>query len=411
MQKAKKIIAMICLTVISLALANCGGSAELKSVDEESHNPATDPIETEPETEKMTITETPKPAELVASRMLHAEGNKILNDKGEEVRLAGVNVCSLEWSNTGENVLNSVYEVFTNWNCNIIRLPLSQDRWFGKVKGQKDGGDEYKNIVDKVVKLASDFGKYVELDLHWSNAGEWGKNISQHFMPDENSLEFWLDIAKRYANHPSVIFNLYNEPHDISWEVWRDGGTITEIANKGKANEKILTYETPGHQKILEEIRALGAKNIITAGGLDWGYDLSGIKTKANGATYALTDSPGGNGIIYETHIYPWKSDMKNKVLCIVNDYPIIVGEIGINAVDGTNGADKKPKWMPDMLNWMDENNLHWTGWCLHPGATPNMITGWDYTPTEWHGALMKERLLSYPDTNAHLAELPKKPR
>jgi hypothetical protein len=54
-------------------------------------------------------------------------------------------------------------------------------------------------------------------------------------------------------------------------------------------------------QALINAVRESGAKNIVLAGGLDWAYDLSGI---ANG--FALDDK-GGNGIIYSTHIYPWK--------------------------------------------------------------------------------------------------------
>ncbi|MDR0315740.1 MAG: glycoside hydrolase family 5 protein [Treponema sp.] len=331
------------------------------------------------------------------SSMLHVEGNKIYNDKGEEVRLRGVNVCSLEWNSGGDNVLDSVYEVMVNWNCNIVRLPLSQDRWFGKVSDWStpqppDNGAQYRQIVDDVVALASGFGKYVEIDLHWSNAGEWGKNISQHNMPDEHSLEFWIDIAKRYANHPAVLFNLYNEPHDISWEVWRNGGNVNEVENRGKANEKRFTYTTPGHQKLTDEIRKTGARNIIIAGGIDWAYDLRGI------TRYALTDTQDGNGIVYDAHIYPWKEwDGKNhdtKVLCIADTHPIIIGEIGIDP-DGEWGAAGRPTWLRDTLDWMEANKLHWTGWCFHPSATPSMISDWKYTPSAHHGAIMKERLLS----------------
>jgi aryl-phospho-beta-D-glucosidase BglC (GH1 family) len=50
------------------------------------------------------------------------------------------------------------------------------------------------------------------LDLHWSDAGEWGKQIGQHVMPDQNSVAFWNDVATTYKNHPAVIFDLYNEP-------------------------------------------------------------------------------------------------------------------------------------------------------------------------------------------------------
>ena len=353
--------------------------------------------------------------------MLHVEGNKILNEKGEKVRLTGVNTCGLEWDSRGEHILNTVYEVFANWNCNIIRLPLSQDRWFGKAPEQADNGAEYRKIIDDVVKLASDFGKYIDLDLHWNNMGEWGQNIGQHYMPDNNSVEFWIDIAKEYANNPSALFGIYNEPHDVSWELWRDGGTVVEIIKKidKKGNvigdEKSFTYTTPGHQKLIDEIRTVGANNIIIAGGLDWAYDLRGIaKDKSNSECYALIDTSAGNGIVYDSHIYPPKEYGGNrhneKVLCIANDYPVIIGEIGIGSDDSEFGAAKKPTWLSDMADWMDKNNLHWTGWCLHPHAVPNMISDWSYTPTKHHGAILKERLLSYPDTNAHLSKLPGKP-
>jgi hypothetical protein len=346
------------------------------------------------------------------SLMLHVEGNKILNENGDEIKLVGVNICSLEWNAKGDHVLKSVYEVFTNWNCNIVRLPLSQDYWFGKVSNWStpnppDGGRQYKKIVDDVIQLANAFGKYIILDLHWSNAGVWGENIAQHYMPDNNSLEFWIDVAKVYSNHPAVLFNLYNEPHSITWQIWKDGGTITEVVNKGKPDEKTLVYTTPGHQKMVNEIRALGANNIIIAGGIDWAYDLRGIA-----GAYALQDTPEGNGIVYDSHIYPWKEwDGKNhraRVL-IANKYPIMIGEIGIDP-EGQWGASGRPSWLKDMLSWMDENNLHWTAWCFHTSATPNMISDWAYTPTKHHGVIVKERLLRYPDTNAHLEKLPPQP-
>jgi endoglucanase len=340
----------------------------------------------------------------VPSSMLHTAGNKILNERDEEVRLAGVNICSLEWKSDGDNVLSSVYEVFANWNCNFVRLPLSQDRWFGKLSDRStpnppDGGAQYRKIVDDVIELALSFGKYIELDLHWSNAGEWGKNIGQHYMPDDNSLEFWIDVATQYANNSAVLFDLYNEPHDITWGLWRNGGTVNETENKGKPNEKSFTYNTPGHQKIINEIRALGANNLIIAGGLDWAYDMRGI------ASYALKDTPEGNGIVYDSHIYPMKEwDGRNHdaiVLCITNDYPVMIGEIGISP-EGPWGAAMKPSWLTDMLDWMDANKLNWAGWCFHTAAGPSMISDWQYTPTEYHGAVVKKRILSYSNTNNH---------
>ena len=347
------------------------------------------------------------------SLMLHVEGNKIYNEIGNEVRLVGVNICSLEWNSKGDDVLKSTYEVFANWNCNLVRLPLSQDYWFGKVSNWStprplDGGVLYQKTVDEVIELAFNFGKYIELDLHWSNAGVWGENIGQHNMPDEYSLEFWLDVAKKYANHPAVLFNIYNEPYDVTWDVWKNGGVITEVFKKGTPDEKTLTYTAVGHQRFVDEIRATGANNIIFVGGIDWAYDLRGI----NG-NYALIDTPEGNGIVYESHIYPWKEwngkNHDSRVLCIADKYPVMIGEIGIDP-GGEWGAAGRPTWLRDMLDWIDKNELHWAGWCFHTAATPNMISDWQFTPTKHHGVILKERLLSYYNTNAHLEVLPKKP-
>jgi len=340
---------------------------------------------------------------IVPSSMLHTAGNKILNERNEDVRLTGVNICSLEWKSNGDNVLASAREVFTNWNCNLVRLPLSQDRWFGKISDQStpnppDGGRQYRKTVDDVINLALNCGKYILFDLHWSNAGQWGKNSGQHYMPDDNSLEFWLDAASKYSNNPAVLFGLYNEPHDITWEVWKNGGTVNETENKGKPDEKKFTYNTPGHQKILNKIRALGANNIVVAGGLDWAYDLRGIAS-----SYALTDTSEGNGIIYDSHIYPFKEgdgvNHNTKVLCIASDYPVIIGEFGIDP-DGKWGAADRPAWLGNLLDWMDANKLNWAGWCFHTAATPSMISDWNYTPTKHHGAVIKQRLLSYSGNN-----------
>ena len=332
--------------------------------------------------------------------MLYVKQNKVLNEKGEKVRLYGVNICGLEWDSKGYRIIESVNEAFKNWNCNLIRLPLSQDRWFGKAEEQADAGESYRKIVGDVIKIASESGKYIDIDLHWSNMGEWGKNISQHYMPDMLSIDFWIDIAKRYANNPAVLFGLYNEPHDISWKVWRDGGKVDEIINKGKEDEAIVSYETPGHQRLINEIRKTGAKNIIIAGGIDWAYDLRGIaKNTTTGECYAL-DDPQGNGIIYDSHIYTIKEhdgvNHDTKVLCITQDHPVLIGEIGISNREGEYGAANRPTWLADMCNWMDKHDLHWTGWCFHPSAGPCMILDWDYNPTSYHGAILKERLLSY---------------
>ncbi len=247
--------------------------------------------------------------------LLKVKANNLTTLQGNVVRLQGVNIASLEWSSNGEHVLQSVNVAINDWGANIVRLPLAQDRWFGRATDQVDGGAAYRGLVRQVVQSAAARNCYVLLDLHWSDAGAWGRNIGQHFMPDDNSVEFWEAVASAYANHPAVLFDLYNEPHDVSWEVWRNGGKVTERNDKAPGGR--LVYHTPGMQKLLDACRGKEAKNAVVAGGLDWAYDLSGI-VKGN----ALAD-PQGNGVIYATHIYPWKKGWDRNVTVALSKYPV----------------------------------------------------------------------------------------
>ena len=86
-------------------------------------------------------------------------------------------------------------------------------------------------------------------------------------MPDRNSLAFWKDFAAAYKNHPAVVFDLYNEPHDVSWDAWLNGGPVTE---KNRRANTELSFEAVGMQALLDAVRGTGAKNLVIAGGLDW---------------------------------------------------------------------------------------------------------------------------------------------
>lgn len=330
-------------------------------------------------------------AAVCAPPMLRVKGNKLVDPKGNVVRLQGVNVPSLDWSPTGENVLQSVEVALGRWNANVIRIPLTQDLWYGYYKGNraKDGGEAYRKLVDRVVKMVSDKNAYVLLDLHWSNGGKWNQYVGQHCMPDELSVTFWKDFAARYKNNPAVLFDLYNEPHDVSWEVWRNGG-IVEERNSDPSRGKYLKYRTPGMQKLVDTVRATGAKNIVLAGGLDWAYDLRGVLDG-----YALTDTKG-NGIVYATHIYPWKKEWDTNVTPVAKKYPVFVGEVGTKPWkqgDPPHENVYTETWASEVIAYINKHQLSWTAWSLHPSANPCLITGWDYKPTSYWGKYVKEAL------------------
>jgi len=313
--------------------------------------------------------EAPQPAKW--PQELHVIGAQVLNKDGKPVWLQGVNVVSLDWAVTGEHVLRSIVTALEDWKANLIRLPVNEEHWFGKGSGQKDGGAAYRELVDAAVNLAANRGAYLLLDLHRFQA------------PRQEHADFWEDAAARYKNHPAVLFDLFNEPHGTSGEVWRNGGLVSQKDGPG--------FQSVGMQGLVDAVRGTGARNVVVAGGLDWAYDLSGI---ANG--FALDDR-GGNGIICATHIYPWKSDWKGKVLIVADKHSVLLGEVGadVKRMDFIPAANQEDPytWVPDVLGFIQKYKLHWTGFSFHPGATPVLITGWDYTPTPFWGAFAKRAL------------------
>jgi endoglucanase len=264
-------------------------------------------------------------------------------------------------------------------------LPVTQKWWFGRGASQKDGGEAYRKLVDDVVTLIANRGKYVLLDLHQFGA------------PRQEHAEFWADAATKYKNHPAVLFDLFNEPHGMSWEVWRNGGEVQEKKKPGEEDaflspeEKAKIAETRrsiGMQRLLDTVRETGALNVVLVGGLDYAYDLSGI---ANG--YALEEKRG-NGIILSTHIYPWKKGWAEKVLIVADRYPILVGEVGAGAKKmdwlPAEYQEDAVTWVPEMIGFIQKHQFHWTAFAFHPKAGPPMLEDWSYRPNVTWGAFVK---------------------
>lgn len=320
---------------------------------------------------------------------LHVAGTQLKDKAGHVVRLQGVNIPSMEWMSEGDHVLQSMAAAMDDWHASLVRLPLSQDRWFGKASEQTDGGRAYRVLVDAVVQAAASRNKYILLDLHWSDGNQWGQHIGQHSMPDDNSVLFWKAVAARYASNSAVLFDLYNEPRDVTWDIWQKGGTVVEH-NGSPAMGTDLTYHTPGLQSLLQTVRAAGAKNVIVAGGLDWAYDLSGIVSG-----HALKDTKG-NGVVYATHIYPWKKDWDTHVTPTAQQYAVIVSEVGCRPAGSNDPEWQKvdcAAWAPQVLDYINKHHLSWTAWSFHTGAGPCVISDWNYTPTPYWGAYVKAAL------------------
>lgn len=285
-------------------------------------------------------------------------GNMIFNGRGQPFFVHGVNRPSLEWACQGQSLsgapgipASDFTTMVRTWGTNTVRLPLNQDFWLSalgyKVSPQARCPN-YIATVSRAVGEAKRAGMAVILDLHWSDRGNTRNPPAQQPMADTNSTIFWKSVAKRFGSNPSVMFELYNEPHSISWSTWRNGGTV----GTGSAR-----YHAVGMQQLLDTVRSAGAPNVVLAGGIHWASDLSGV----------FAHPLAGSNVAYAVHPYQSKYRTSAKVWqakfgSVAAHAPVVATEFG-STQSGVNHYDTA------ILSYFASHGIGYTAWAWWAGG------------------------------------------
>lgn len=294
-------------------------------------------------------------------------GNTIYGQDGKPHLFKGLNRPSLEWSPTGDHLSQADYGLMASWKANVIRLPLNEKFWNEDVQN-------YQATVAQQVQSINGLGMDVILDLHWSDGGNTANQADQYNMGDADSVTFWKSVAAKYKDNPHVLFELYNEPRNIDWNVWLHGGQTSD--------DKHGAYKVVGMQQLYDAVRSSGAKNLVAVGGINWAFDDSEVKT------YAIS---GGKNIIYATHPYDFsgkntEADWQKAFGNLSAHSPVIMTEFG----DFNCSQDL----YKNMLDYAGQHNISWTAWGWYVGDCnfPALITDWNGTPSA-SGQVVKDYL------------------
>jgi hypothetical protein len=211
---------------------------------------------------------------------LRTSGNKIYDAHGEQVVLRGVNRSGAFNTTNPDKRSRHDIDRIKAWGGNAVRITLAQYVW---LPGCKAYDPAMPGIVDEVVSWINDAGMLAILDLQWSAPTCDTNGLNP--MPDPKSTLFWEQVATRYANEPLVAFDLFNEPHSVSDQVWAEGGTATTASG--------VTYDAVGMKDLYRTVRGTGAQNLVFIGGLNYASTWP--------STAPLADT---TNVVYAVHAY-----------------------------------------------------------------------------------------------------------
>ena len=292
--------------------------------------------------------------------LLQVNGNSIVDKNGDPVSFAG---NSFFWSNDnwgGERYYEPevVSWLKKDWNTTIVRAAMGVE----DPGGYLDNRTANKNRVKTIVDAAIDEGLYVIIDWH-----------SHHAEDNTNeAVLFFQEMAELYGEKNNVIYELYNEPLDISW------------------SNIIKPYAI----SVITAIRAIDPDNLIVVGTPEWSQrvDLA-----------AADPITGFSNIAYTLHFYTiyhqqWLRDRANAALddgiaLFVTEW----GSIGYSLVD-----PEANKWM----TWCFDNKISHCNWAVNdkeeewsilvPGASTS--GGWGNDDLTDAGKLAKNIIMNWPE-------------
>jgi endoglucanase len=298
-------------------------------------------------------------------------GNKVISASCQDTRFVGIARPFLEsWHNGDDRLIDpqlsrADFQGIRSWHSNVVRIPINESFWYS---GAANYDPNYHVLVDSTVRRAHEAGLAVILDLHFSDQGNGARRAYtlEPLADAGHAIPFWKEVAAQFKNDPRVLFEMYNEPHDVSWDMWLNGGTVRDTSG---------TYQGVGYQQIYDAIRSTGAENIVIANGLNWGYDLS----------QAATHPINGYNVMYGTHVYDWPEkqpaawdrDFGN----LAAKYPVMIGEFGT--------MNCGLPYYNAVMDYADRKNLHMVAWAWYapPADRQDLVCTFAALLSDWNGS------------------------
>lgn len=248
---------------------------------------------------------------------LSVEGTFLMNGKGERVVLKGV---SFGWHNWWPRFYNaSVVKMLKDeWNCTVVRAAMGVEPDGGYLTNPEKALDCIMTVADAAIENKM----YVIIDWH------------SHGIHTEAAKDFFTKMAHRYKDSPYVIYEIFNEPVEDSWDT-------------------VKAYS----EEVIQAIRTVDADNLILVGTPHWDQDI-----------HLAADNPikEYDNIMYTLHFYAatHKQELRDRAdYALSKGLPLFVSECAGMEASG-DGSVNQQEW-DAWRGWMKKNDISWVCWSV----------------------------------------------
>ena len=314
----------------------------------------------------------------LSAQGLKAEGEKIIDQNGNEVLLRGMglggwmlmegymmqssdvadtqhefrqrledlmgvdntNVFFDKWLEN--HVTKADIDSLSSWGFNSVRLPMHYNLFTLPIEEESIEGENTWltkgfTIIDELLQWCEENEVYLILDLHAAPGGQGANAAISDYNSDLPSLwesdlnknktiALWKKLAERYKDEEWIGgYDLLNE---VNWEMEND-------------NEELLNL----YKDITTEIRAVDNNHIIFIEGNGFANDFNGLTP------------PWDDNMVYSFHKY-WSENTTESIQWVLdireeNNVPLWMGEAGENS----------NVWFTDAIELFETNDIGWSWW------------------------------------------------
>jgi endoglucanase len=286
---------------------------------------------------------------------LSVKGTQLVDEHDAAISLRGV---SFGWHNWWPRFYNkdSVGWLARDFQCNVVRAAMG----VGPAGAYQDKKEWSTDLVGQVVEGAIEYDVYVIIDWH------------SHEIRQAEAVEFFSAMAEKYGRHPNVLYEIFNEPVEDSWE-------------------EVKAYSV----EVIKAIRAKDPDNVILVGSPHWDQDIH---------LAAAGSIEGFRNLMYTLHFYAgshgqWLRDRANEARKM--GLPIFVSELGgmDESGNGPIAREELGKW----VDWMEKNRISWLCWsiadknesCSMLKPSADSEGGWTQDDLKEWGQITRARLRS----------------